>query len=234
MNVESPHDCIGVPGTGNAQFRLTQVHIHVGGDNNQGSEHQVNGRPAALEMHLVHFDTRFADLEAAKLHPNGIMVTALLFDAFAEGLANCELSKLATVTAAALQKPEVKLGYHIKAETLLKGTGVELKHERFFTYQGSLTTPACNQVVIWIVAAHHPLVGYQTLQLLRAAPAGSRTVIAPNFRQVQPLNGRTVTCSFQPVFKKAFPSALVAKSATIAAQAGKGVKAKGAAASLTK
>ena len=49
-------------------YQLEQFHFHWGLEKNghrRGSEHAVNGRQSAAELHLVHFKTKFKDIGAA-------------------------------------------------------------------------------------------------------------------------------------------------------------------------
>ncbi|CEO97180.1 unnamed protein product (mitochondrion) [Plasmodiophora brassicae] len=198
LDVRSPHTCRGVPGSPSAHFRLAAVHIHYGSASDQGSEHTINGRTSALEVHMVHFDTRFASLDKAREQPGGIMVAGLLFDEADEAIANPELTKMAVISGTALRSTGGVLASRLNAAPLIEGTGLDKARARFLTYAGSLTTPTCNEVVTWIVAAEPGLVGHQTMHLLRTVTGLGNKTISPNFRQVQPLNGRTITSSFQP------------------------------------
>lgn len=76
----------------------------------------------------------------------------------------------------------------------------------FYTYSGSLTTPPCYQVVNWIVMEQRLFLNAKQIELFRnlyAPPASgsdesATTLIMPNIRQLQPLNGRHILASFRP------------------------------------
>ncbi|XP_046839824.1 carbonic anhydrase 2-like [Xenia sp. Carnegie-2017] len=52
----------GLPGT----YQLAQFHFHWGNDSTKGSEHTVNGKKYAAELHLVHVNTKYSGLNEAK------------------------------------------------------------------------------------------------------------------------------------------------------------------------
>ena len=87
------------------------------------------------------------------------------------------------------ERKSITLSNHFKLKSFLpRGTG------RFYRYNGSLTTPDCNEVVIWTVFKDREYISEDQLQKLR----DTMTNIDPtkrdptNTRPVQPLHGRTV------------------------------------------
>jgi carbonic anhydrase len=65
---------------------------------------------------------------------------------------------------------------------------------KYWTYHGSLTTPACFESVRWIVMKDPLAVSEAQLEAFRKVDSGSGP-LSGNFRPVQPLNGRVVKCS---------------------------------------
>ena len=62
--------------------------------------------------------------------------------------------------------------------------------EKFYRYNGSLTTPDCLESVTWTVF-HHPLWIYEDqMSAFRALSNDQGQPIFNNFRPLQPLNGR--------------------------------------------
>ena len=61
---------------------------------------------------------------------------------------------------------------------------------RFYRYNGSLTTPPCTQAVIWTVFEQPIMLNDDELQNFR------KYLYAENFREPQPLNGRPVFRNF--------------------------------------
>ena len=103
------------------EYSLQQLHAHV------PSEHTVNGRPAAAELHLVHAD---AD---GKLLVLGILVT--------EGQASDALVPFIEAATHAADEEDVTLDLSAVLPPSLEN----------YEYSGSLTTPPCTENVQWVV-----------------------------------------------------------------------------------
>ena len=67
---------------------------------------------------------------------------------------------------------------------------------KFYRYRGSLTTPGCDEVVVWTILEGKFEISQTLIDELRELRYGvlkePRTPISDNFRDVQPLNGREV------------------------------------------
>ncbi|XP_072428377.1 carbonic anhydrase 9 isoform X2 [Chiloscyllium punctatum] len=66
----------------------------------------------------------------------------------------------------------------------------------FFRYTGSLTTPPCFQTVTWTVFNEVVLISQVQLDKLKTSLKANHHTLDSNFRQVQPLNRRSVFASF--------------------------------------
>ena len=62
----------------------------------------------------------------------------------------------------------------------------------YSTYEGSLTTPTCNEVVEWINFLQPLTISRAQLEAFRMLDDDKMNDIVDNFRPPQPLNGRTV------------------------------------------
>jgi len=176
----------GLPG----DFTFAQGHFHWGNSSLRGSEHQIGGRPFPLELHLVHFNSKYEEIGEAVQHPDGLAVIGIFFSLSPKdnpALAPI-LSSLDSVSLAG--SPSAAFSSSVSLSSLLpKDTSA------FYRYSGSLTTPGCNEVVTWTLL-HHP-VGVSESQLagLRALLDGDGNTMGDNFRAVQPLYGRKVTAN---------------------------------------
>ena len=105
-------------------FELKQFHFH------SPSEHTIDGRSFAMEVHFVHAD------ENGALAVVGVMID--------EGDEHPVLNKLwAFMPEQVGETSQQPIG--IEETNLLPPT------REYFTYGGSLTTPPCSEGVIWIV-----------------------------------------------------------------------------------
>ena len=70
----------------------------------------------------------------------------------------------------------------------------EEDRNKFYRYYGSLTTPGCNEVVVWTVFKEKLEISSDQIKQLRklqhGLPEEPKTRISNNFRDVQPLNER--------------------------------------------
>jgi len=176
-----------LPGT----YIFHHIHFHWGSNSSQGSEHTVDGTSYPMEMHAVHYNKKYGDIGKAVASGNGDGLAVLgflfdissndntAFDAVIDGLSHIhatgDIHNLASV---------------FSVDSLFSDDT-----SKFFRYNGSLTTPACNQVVVWTVVK--AMVGISEAQLaaFRELEDGHHHHIVDNFRPVQPLFGRTIQCN---------------------------------------
>lgn len=129
------------------------------------SEHTVNAKHYPMEVHFVHKGTK------------GLAVVGMFFE---EGESNVLLENY-------LADFPKKKGEYTADKTLPLGALVP-QDLSYFHYDGSLTTPPCSEIVDWYVL-QKPLTASKE-QLAKMAE-----LLHDNFRPVQPLNGREITCN---------------------------------------
>eukprot|EP00091_Calanus_sinicus_P025574 TRINITY_DN9813_c0_g1_i1.p1 TRINITY_DN9813_c0_g1~~TRINITY_DN9813_c0_g1_i1.p1 ORF type:complete len:102 (-),score=18.85 TRINITY_DN9813_c0_g1_i1:116-421(-) len=66
----------------------------------------------------------------------------------------------------------------------------------YFSYAGSLTTPGCNEVVIWIIFKNTLKVSSKQMAQFRELIDVVGGPLVDNFRPIQPTNGRHVTLTY--------------------------------------
>ena len=140
------------------RYDLQQFHFHA------PSEHEIDGRRAAAELHLVN---QSAD---GRLAVVGVLIdTGAGNPAFAPILDHLP----------AMPGPVRRFDTRISAAGLLPATRTT------YRYRGSLTTPPCTEGVQWIVMT--------TPVTMSAAQLAALTRLYPdNSRPLQPLHGRVV------------------------------------------
>jgi hypothetical protein len=62
-------------------YELWQYHAHWGKDNSQGSEHTLDGKSFAAELHLVHWNkSKYSSPNAAAAEPDGLSVLGIFIE----------------------------------------------------------------------------------------------------------------------------------------------------------
>lgn len=141
-----------------ARYNLVQFHFHT------PSEHTVNGRSCAMEIHFVHQN------EQGNLAVVGVLAQ--------EGTLNKSYQSFFK----SIPRKEgeiIELGKKIDLLKLLP------KDKRFFRYDGSLTTKPFTQGVKWIVIK-------QPIKLSKSQIDSLMRVHGKNARSTQPINHRPV------------------------------------------
>ncbi|KAM4623957.1 carbonic anhydrase 4-like [Polymixia lowei] len=129
-----------------------QFHLHWGnGSSVPGSEHTVDGRRFPMELHIVNSKSSFnqnttqAIQDSTGLAALGFFIEEMSGNATASPSSWQSLtSYLANITASG-QSVTVAAG--ISLDDLLVG----VDRTNFYRYLGSLTTPTCNEAVVWTV-----------------------------------------------------------------------------------
>lgn len=139
-------------------YDLLQFHFHA------PSEHTIAGEAAAMEIHFVHKDR----------NSNNLAVVGILLN---EGeSANEAYGPIIDNMPIQVGATELD-GESIKLESLLP------ERRGYFTYQGSLTTPPCSEVVRWLLLD-------RPVALSSAQIAAYRAIYDGNARPLQPLGER--------------------------------------------
>ncbi|XP_018324449.1 carbonic anhydrase 13-like isoform X2 [Agrilus planipennis] len=204
IDISNPGYCwkVHVKGTGSElyggplkdNYQLEQFHCHWGADDESGSEHRIDGKSYAGEIHLVHWNTKYNSFEQASQHPDGLAVVAIFLK---PGRKHFELDKV----VAQLSKVQFKGEKAIFVIPLDPGSLIP-PESGYWTYQGSLTTPPCSECVTWIIFKEPIEVSREQLKAFRKLRCYCRDDTCPcdqyegfvkdNFRPPAPLNNREV------------------------------------------
>ena len=144
---------------GQVSYHLKSAHLHAPG------EHAINGFFPAAEFHLVHADDSGA-----------LAVVGVTFQ-----LRSPNRMVQTLLEAAPDLREEVTEGLNIEADMLAPTPGP------YFHYEGSKTTPPCNEPVDWYVMGEPLPISESQADVLRELHGG------PNNRPIQPRHGRTIT-----------------------------------------
>uniref|UniRef100_A0A2K6G200 Carbonic anhydrase n=1 Tax=Propithecus coquereli TaxID=379532 RepID=A0A2K6G200_PROCO len=175
------------------RYIAEQMHFHWGGASSEisGSEHTVDGIRHVIEIHIVHYNSKYESYDVAKDSPDGLAVLA----AFAEVKDYAENTYYSSFISHL-----ANIQYAGQSTTL---TGLDLKDmlpanlQHYYSYQGSLTTPPCTENVHWFVLADSvKLSKTQVLKLENSLLDHENKTINNDYRRTQPLNHRVVEANF--------------------------------------
>ena len=126
------------------EYQYAQLHFHWGDNDTFGSEDEIDGHSFPMELHMVFFKKAYGNAKSAMMHADGLTVLAFFYEVspndnkyyedFTEILRNITEVK---TTGSFVDPPALK-------------TLISQNRKNYFTYDGSLTTPPCSEVVTWI------------------------------------------------------------------------------------
>lgn len=185
-------------------YRFNQFHFHWGSDSTIGTEHHIDGEAHAMEMHLVHTNTKYSTAEEAYRHPDGLLVIGVLFEVSRQD--NRALNSV-------VHSLDQMLKLHTRRAKLSKAISLAdllpRNPRQAYFYKGSLTTPPCAEAVTWAILKHQGKISEAQLKAFRhleaeSAGDGDHKLLVDNFRPTMPLHGRHVYRNFlmsKPVIK---------------------------------
>ncbi|XP_052229208.1 carbonic anhydrase-like isoform X2 [Dreissena polymorpha] len=175
---------------GNQKFRLEQFHLHWGADDNRGSEHTIDGKMFASELHLVHWNTKYDSFSDAVTKSDGLAVLGIMIK---PGLTHLGFSSVSD-NLSKMSKPGSKATVPVSLDpTRLLPNNISA----YWTYEGSLTTPPLLESVQWIVFKEPVEFSHQQLTALRSLTDSDGHHMQDNYRPPVPTKGRKVRASFQ-------------------------------------
>uniref|UniRef100_A0A8C9VZR7 Carbonic anhydrase n=1 Tax=Scleropages formosus TaxID=113540 RepID=A0A8C9VZR7_SCLFO len=141
------------------EYASTELHFHWGNTTYPGSEHSVNQNRHLMEMHLVSL-RKGLTVQNAVEDPEGIAVLGFFIDV---GYSNNIKLKLTGTSDKETPEAWKNLTSHLVKITNISTNitmnrvvsisdllnGVNLS--KFYRYNGSLTTPTCDEAVVWTV-----------------------------------------------------------------------------------
>ncbi|GFT57132.1 carbonic anhydrase 9 [Nephila pilipes] len=166
----------------NTEYVLQQFHFHWGSANRPGAEHTIDGFRHTLEIHFVHSNG------------NQIAVVGVLVEVDSEK--NAAFEPIVEVLPEVLYKDT-----SAQLQTPLVLSSLLPQNRNFYRYTGSLTTPTCDEGVIWSVMEDILNIGQRQLDyFLKIYSVEQRyknraCLLAGNYRPLQRRNGRIIYAS---------------------------------------
>ncbi|XP_037665339.1 carbonic anhydrase 4 [Choloepus didactylus] len=130
-----------------AQYRAKQLHLHWSVELDRGSEHSLDGDRFAMELHVVHEKEKQTSRNQKEAQDSNdeIAVLAFLVEDGSE-----ENEGFRPLVEALSKIPQPNTNTTMSASLLdLLPKKEKLRH--YFRYLGSLTTPNCDEKVVWTV-----------------------------------------------------------------------------------
>jgi len=171
------------------KYNLVNFQLHWGADDNDGSEHQIDGNPHSMELHYIYQKSTYTAAQASA-NWDGLAIFAVLFDL--SGTDGSAMSQMQTAynsidnwNSSTPQNVPVRLDQMMPSNT-----------GSFYRYNGSLTTPPCTENVIWTIFTTTRTTTSAQLANLRKHFTQKGDYMTENHRDpMNPenkLNGRTV------------------------------------------
>ncbi|CAF1424522.1 unnamed protein product [Adineta steineri] len=173
-------------------YNVEQAHFHWGHsyDNRTGSEHFLDGQSYPLEMHMVTYSSLFANIGEAASNTRALAVVGILFE-----LSDEPNQFLQPIIDALKDIPYQNGQSTIKNFNLLSLFDEKRMH-RYYRYDGSLTTPACFESVIWNVLQEPLPISYDQLRAFQSLYDEHRQPLINTYRKIQPMGTRKLFRSF--------------------------------------
>uniref|UniRef100_A0A8C0GV53 Carbonic anhydrase n=1 Tax=Chelonoidis abingdonii TaxID=106734 RepID=A0A8C0GV53_CHEAB len=173
----------GLPQT----YAAVQLHFHWGSmDQEEGSEHQVNGEGFPAELHIVHYNSEsYANITEAKEQADGLAVLGIFIE-----VSTLEFASLT------LSPPAPPAGQNVSIPPFDVHELLPTQLDHYFRYNGSLTTPPCSQNVLWTVFRQGVQISSSQLERLQRGLYSTKAAnslpvpLVDNYRAPQPLNQR--------------------------------------------
>ncbi|KAL5281139.1 CA14.2 family protein [Megaselia abdita] len=172
------------------RFIAESVHFHWGSKDTHGSEHVIDSTRHTMEMHILHRNSKYDTVEVARENPDGLAVTAVIFQAHED---NYDFSGLNSVIERLDMVENYNTTTEIESFFILDNLITGLDSDSYFTYEGSLTTPPCSESVTWVVFTDILPMSHFQMKKFHKLRDEHNTVLQNNYRSLQAKGSRVVT-----------------------------------------
>ena len=169
------------------RYTLLQFHFHWGSDNIHGSEHLLNGRAYAAEVHFVHKNDKYKDFQSAINEPDGLCVIGAFLNVkeCEHNVAYEQIVQLIGNVKESGKKFDVSESLDLRAL-------LPCNIQNFSFYEGSLTTPPLSQCVLWVNMVDAVTISDSQISAFRRLINSSGYPLSNNYRPIQSLFGRHI------------------------------------------
>ncbi|KAJ8915204.1 hypothetical protein NQ315_015427 [Exocentrus adspersus] len=168
-------------------YQLDHLHFHW------QSEHVMEDYRFPLELHLVHYAKDTGSLANAINLPGGVAVFAVMFELSPDD--DEEFEPLLTI----IEKLQTSVGTPMALQHLVVKHFLPRDLAGFYRYEGSLTTPDCNEGILWTIFTNTIPISANQVKIFEEMQTDHHEVLRKNYRSLQPLNGREVSVKISPI-----------------------------------
>ncbi|CAD5121122.1 DgyrCDS9662 [Dimorphilus gyrociliatus] len=158
----------------NGTYQALQLHFHWANDSKSGAEHTIDGKEFPLELHIV---TKNGDQEYGQQHA----VLGFVFKVVDKN--NTKFDSIAAEVPK-IKAEDAKINIDVNIKSFLPSN-----MKVFYRYYGSLTTPNCDEDVIWSVFETPIEISQYQLSIFQDIHFSHGYA---NYRSIQKLNNRKV------------------------------------------
>eukprot|EP00064_Thunnus_orientalis_P014515 superscaffoldBa00002534_g14561 len=146
-------DMVEVSGGGLGYVYSTiQFHFHWGtvSHDSVGSEHTVNSKRYPMEMHIVN-KRKDLTLQEAIQTPDGLAVLGFFIETSTPSTPTSDMDAWYKLTSYLSEIQNTSSTVEVTKEISINDLLGNVNRGAYFRYNGSLTTPTCNEAVVWTV-----------------------------------------------------------------------------------
>merc|ERR1719220_777496 len=158
-----------------------------------------------IEVHLVHVNTKYYVNGAPSADnfamPDGLAVLGIFYEISDEDNANLTTitSKVSEVAVEAARRRKTGRAGPVELDmTLTLDSLLPADTTQYYYYQGGLTTPNCNEAVLWTNFKTPQKISEAQLEIFRSMTDSDGVTLNDNYRPPQPLNARTIYTTGTP------------------------------------
>lgn len=189
---------------GDVKYHFWQFHFHWGSDSTDGSENTVDGVRNAAEVHFVHVKEDYIDAPTDALaDPEGLAVLAIFIEGAAPDTADTAwfdpiaTAALAIADAVANGDPyntQIRNSTGFNLNQMVQKINPSFKADfNYWHFEGSLTTPTCNEAAHFIVSERALAITDDQMATFFGVTDSSGAALTNTFREVQDDNCRKVS-----------------------------------------
>jgi len=191
---------------GDVKYHFWQFHFHWGSDSTDGSENTVDGVQNAAEVHFVHVKEDYINpfnAGAALADPEGLAVLGIFIEGGAPDTADTAwfdpiaTAALAIADAVANGDPyntQIRNSTGFNLNQMVQKINPSFKADfNYWHFEGSLTTPACNEAAHFIVSERALAITDDQMATFFGVTDSSGVPLVNTYREVQDDNCRKVS-----------------------------------------